>query len=395
MNPKVSIIVPIYNMERYLDRCLRSLLAQTLEDIEIVAVDDGSKDSSLRVLERYARKDPRVKIISKSNAGVSAARNDGVRAASGHYIGFVDPDDWVAADMYAEMYDAALTDNVDIVMCGYIREFGTHSKEKAFPLPHKQTYRMDKVKSGMLRRLIGPLGNETGNPEYLDAWGTVWSKLYRSGLIRGHSLTFTDLSVIGSNEDTLFNLHAFYCAESFQFLNRSYYHYWRANEASITSSYNDALPDRFEKLYGFMEAFIDDKQLAGEYKTALNNRISMNVIGLGLNVMNGGKALPAARKLKEIGALLRRDRIRHSLKRLDAAGSPLIWRVFFLCAKYRLAPAVYLMLAAMDWMRIRKAGRTRIGTGSDLAGGHHHESRRARNHADELLPSNGQKQNTV
>ncbi|CAM4112182.1 glycosyltransferase [Paenibacillus alkaliterrae] len=395
MNPKVSIVVPIYNMEAYLDRCFESLLGQTLTDIEIVAVNDGSSDSSLQLLQDYARHDSRIIVIDKANEGVSAARNDGVMAARGRYIGFVDPDDWVDSDMYEELYRAAVQEDIEIVMCTYIREFDGHSKEKIFQLPHKQTYRADGVRTNMLRRLVGPLKEEVANPEYLDAWGTVWSKLYRAELLKGNHLKFMDLRLIGSNEDTLFNMHAFYYANSFMFLNRPLYHYWRANAASITSTYNPRLAEKFDKLYGSVQSFLLEKQLDDEYKTALNNRICMNVLGLGLNIMSEGPLSSIRKKQKALSRLLHSSRISQSLKKFEVSHCPLIWKVFFLCAKYKFSLAIYFMLTAINWMRINKTGRIKVETGSNLASGHDHESRRIGNHADELLPSNGSKQNSV
>ncbi|RCW42735.1 glycosyltransferase family 2 protein [Paenibacillus prosopidis] len=395
MNPKVSIIVPIFNMEHYLDRCMESLLGQSLTDIEIIAVNDGSNDSSLSILEEYAQKDSRLKIINKENGGVSAARNEGVKAARGQYIGFVDPDDWVNSSMYEAMYQAVVQEDADIVMCTYIREFGTHSKEKTFELPHKQTYRRDDVQAKMLRRLVGPLKEELANPEYLDAWGTVWSKLYRAELLKDNHLKFMDLNVIGSNEDTLFNIHAFYYAKSFIFLNRPYYHYWRANEASITSTHNPMLAEKFDKLYSSILSFITEKQLPNEYKTALNNRICMNVLGLGLNIMSEDKPAAIRKKLRSLNLLLRSNRMRQSLKTFEMSYCPLVWRAFFFCAKIRFSLVIYLMLTAINWMRKRNTGRLNVDNGTNIASGNHNESRRLRNHAHELLPSNGSKENTV
>lgn len=336
MKPKVSIVVPIYNMEDYLDRCLRSLLRQTLTAIEIIAVNDGSQDASLRLLQQYAEHDSRIVIINKANGGVSAARNDGVKAARGQYIGFVDPDDWVDDRMYEELYHAAIQDHIDIAMCTYIREFESHAKEKHFDMPHKQIYRGEEVQAKLLRRLVGPLKEELASPEFLDAWGTVWSKIYRAEWLKDHGFEFMDLSVIGSNEDTLFNIHAFHYAESFIFLNRPFYHYWRANTESITSTYNAKLPEKFDRLYTAMQSFIVEKQLADDYKTAFNNRICMNIIGLGINMMSEGKASSAGKKLKAVHALLHSNRVSESFRQFDTSYCPLIWKVFLLVQNINL-----------------------------------------------------------
>jgi len=113
---KVSIIVPIYNVDKYLGKCLESLINQTLKNIEIICVDDGSVDNSLKILEKYAQQDKRIKVISKSNSGVSDARNMGLENAIGEYIGFIDPDDWIDLDYYEKLYSQAIKYNCDIAV---------------------------------------------------------------------------------------------------------------------------------------------------------------------------------------------------------------------------------------------------------------------------------------
>ena len=104
-NIKVSVIVPVYNCEKYLKKCLDSLVNQTLKDIEIICVNDGSTDNSGRILEEYT--DSRIKIITKENGGLSSARNAGIAVAKGEYLGFVDSDDWVDLDFYEKLYNTA------------------------------------------------------------------------------------------------------------------------------------------------------------------------------------------------------------------------------------------------------------------------------------------------
>ena len=101
--PKISVIVPVYNVEKYLARCLDSIINQTLADIEIICINDGSTDNSLEILNDYAKKDSRIKIIDQTNAGLSCARNAGMQIAQGEYIGFVDSDDWIDLDFYEKL----------------------------------------------------------------------------------------------------------------------------------------------------------------------------------------------------------------------------------------------------------------------------------------------------
>lgn len=115
---KVSIIVPIYNVEKYLKRCLDSLVNQTLNDIEIICINDGSTDGSLEILNEYGRRDDRIVIINQENSGLSATRNKGIDIAKGQFIGFVDSDDWVSKDYFEKLYNSAIQNEAEIAVGG-------------------------------------------------------------------------------------------------------------------------------------------------------------------------------------------------------------------------------------------------------------------------------------
>ena len=114
---KVSVIVPVYNVDKYLEECLDSIVNQTLNDIEIICVNDGSTDGSLKILEDYASKDDRIKIITQENGGLSVARNTGIDVAKGEYLSFVDSDDFIGLEMFDKMYDQAHSQDLDILFC--------------------------------------------------------------------------------------------------------------------------------------------------------------------------------------------------------------------------------------------------------------------------------------
>lgn len=117
MQPTVSVIVPVYNVEKYLARCVDSITSQTYENLDIILVDDGSTDNSGRICGEYAKKDTRIRVIHQKNKGASAARNCGITAASGNYIGFIDSDDWIDKDMYELLVNTAIEHHADIVRC--------------------------------------------------------------------------------------------------------------------------------------------------------------------------------------------------------------------------------------------------------------------------------------
>lgn len=351
MRPKVSIIVPIYNMEKYLSRCLESLLAQTLHNIEIIAINDGSNDLCIKILKEFELRDARIKVIDKPNGGVSSARNKGIQIATGEYIGFVDPDDWVNPIMYEEMYNNALTENADIVMCSYIREFESHSKIKDFNLPNKVYYLNEEVKTNFMRRLIGPINDEIANPEFLDAWGTVWTKLYRANVIVDNNIKFMDLNKIGTNEDTLFNIEASYYSKSFLFINRPFYHYWRENNSSITSGFKPKLINQWMYLFSYIENFLNDKNMKNDYYLALNNRICLNTLGLGLNTISKDNRSSVYQKIKRIRKFLKENRIKNSFRNFNLSQLSMVWRVFYFCAKIRFAAGFYFMLVCIEFLR--------------------------------------------
>ena len=165
---KISIVVPVYNVEVYLERCLESLINQTLKDIEIICVNDGSTDSSLVKLEEYAQKDSRIKIINKQNGGIGAARNSGLEVASGEYIGFVDSDDYVDLNFYEKLYAAAVSNNSDISCATIIRK-RTNSQKYRVHYEKEEVYTelKDKLKACNIPKCC-----------------YVWNKIYKSELIK-------------------------------------------------------------------------------------------------------------------------------------------------------------------------------------------------------------------
>jgi glycosyltransferase involved in cell wall biosynthesis len=130
MNPKISIVVPIYNVEKYLHKCIDSILAQTFTNFELILVNDGSTDNCREICEEYAKNDRRIKVIHKENGGVSSARNAGIEAATGQYIGFIDSDDYIHEKMYEVLYQNAVRYSSDIVVCDYLKVYEDETPEE-------------------------------------------------------------------------------------------------------------------------------------------------------------------------------------------------------------------------------------------------------------------------
>lgn len=166
--PKVSIIVPIYNVEKYLAKCLDSLVNQTLKDIEIICINDGSTDNSLEILKTYALRDSRIKIIDKQNEGLSVTRNIGMSIATGDYIGFIDSDDWVDLDFYEKLYLAISSNDVDIACATIVRKRENSSKYRVF------------YKEQRIYEILEDKLNAINCPKC----SYVWNKLYKADKIK-------------------------------------------------------------------------------------------------------------------------------------------------------------------------------------------------------------------
>lgn len=350
-NVEVSIVVPIYNVEKYLKRCLDSLIKQTFRDIEIIALNNGSTDSSLDILKSYASNDKRIKIINNDNIGVSEARNIGIRKSNGKYIVFVDSDDWIDNDMIESLHKTIINNNCDLVMCTYIREFNDHSKEKVFNLPEVNLYVDDEVKSQLLRKLVGPVGKELATPEYLDALGTVWAKIYKTSILKEKNLSFVDLNEIGSGEDTLFNIYVLNEVNKVILLNKPMYHYWRGNSNSITSRYIPNFIEKRRNYFKYINDFILNNDLGDEFKIALNNRICTSVLGMGLLECSKSNEASLFCKIKNFSAILKEDYIDSAYRSLELKNFTFHWRVFYFFNKYKLSLPSYLMINGIEVLR--------------------------------------------
>ena len=205
MEPKVSVIVPVYKAENYLHRCVDSLLAQTFHDYEILLVDDGSPDMSGEICDEYAKKDSRVRVFHKENGGVSSARQCGMDNARGEYTIHADPDDWVEPEMLEELYKKAKEEDADMVICDYYINYR-----------RKQIYKQQKPKSlnhdAVMRQLL-----------LQQLHGACWNKLVRRKLIEDFGILFPlDMTIW---EDLYVNCCFLMHEVKVYYLGKAFYHY--------------------------------------------------------------------------------------------------------------------------------------------------------------------------
>ena len=339
MNPPIiSIIVPVYNAEKFLVQCLDSLINQTYENIEIICVNDGSTDGSLNIIKNFQALDKRIHCIDKQNQGVSAARNDALQAANGQLVMCVDADDWIEPETVATVAAKLIETDSDVVMWPYVSEKQGRSDVKSI-FPEDLIFQGSEVQNKLHRRFIGLFNEELAHPELADSLCTVWGKLYKTELLK--DFKFIDLNEIGTYEDGFFNLEVFGRVQRAAYINRPMYHYRRTNDGSQTSIYREKLFSQWMHLFDLMQNYIEWNQLGIEYQIALKNRIALSIVGLGLNISSS--EMSKWEKIDALSYILNNPKYREAYKQLKLKWFPIHWKLYYFCAKHRLSIGIYLL----------------------------------------------------
>ena len=253
MQPKVSVIVPVYNVEKYIRKCLDSIVGQTLADIQIILVNDGSKDASGDICREYAAKYANISYYAQENAGSAAARNKGLAHADGEYVGFVDSDDWIEPQMYQRLYETAKENHdVDMVFCRVFEDECHGSREYVFPRPGY--YSRKQIEEELVPYLF-PTVMPAGNFRSI-RWSNV-IRLYKRSLIDQHHIRSCE--GVSNCEDLGFNTEFMLHASSFYYLDSCLYHN-RPNPASQSRNYVVNMWPRTKKLITDMHRFIDPRE---------------------------------------------------------------------------------------------------------------------------------------
>lgn len=243
MKIKVSIIIPCYNVEKYLRQCLDSVVNQTLKDIEIICLNDGSTDSTLEILREYENNDSRIKVISKHNSGYGASMNIGLKTAKGEYIGIVESDDFVELDMFEKLYKTAEENKLDLVRCQYYHYNSKENTNKIFDnswVPQNKVY--------------CPLDDTT---PFLQA-PAIWSNLIKRELIEKNNIRFLETAG-ASYQDTSFAFKLYSSAKRFMMISDALLHYRIDNENSSVNQPNKVYFVNIE--YAEIERWSKEKEI--------------------------------------------------------------------------------------------------------------------------------------
>lgn len=227
MDSLISVIVPIYNVEKYLDRCVDSIINQTYKNLEIILVDDGSPDNCPQMCDDYAKKDSRIKVVHKENGGLSDARNVGMKVATGEYVSFIDSDDYVSLDFYETLLETIVDNDSDIVECGVVKFYENEKFDK---------YNDDlKVTNYDTVDALDGLINENPFKQH------VWNKLYKSNIALDIPYAVGKL-----NEDEFWTYQIFGKAKKVTRINKTMYYYFQRGSSIMGNGYNIKRLDALE-----------------------------------------------------------------------------------------------------------------------------------------------------
>ena len=229
MMPKVTVVVPVFNVEKYLHQCIESLLNQTYRNLEIILVDDGSTDNSGAICDKYRQKDQRIKVIHKCNQGLGFARNSGIKETTSDYVIFMDSDDYADKDMIAELMKPIIDENADTVIGGF-KKVNDEKKVLFTDNYEKKIYRNDAVYNEFFMRI---LGSSPGKHDVVRM--SVWNSVYSMKIIREHNILFPSERVMIS-EDLIFDAMYYKYAQAVSLISSSKYNY-RYNSTSLSEKY--------------------------------------------------------------------------------------------------------------------------------------------------------------
>lgn len=333
MIPKVTVIVPVFKVEKYLDRCVKSLVGQTLKDIEIILVDDASPDNSPAMCDSWAERDERIKVIHKKNEGLGLTRNTGMAIAQGEYVAFVDSDDFVELDMFERLYEECIKNNLDCIYSEFNVE--DYPGFRVVTKPEKLYVGAEEIEKLRLD-IVG------AEPSYISGVKYHCSSckgLYKLDNIKRNGLQFLSERQFIS-EDMLYNLDFLFHSERVKIVPWQLYHYC-LNSTSLTHTYR---ADRWEKQMTMVDV-IKDRYVfhdQNEFKLRLA-RTTIFYLMCATRMERKRNDIGKGMIIKRINYLLHEPKITEILKVYPIWKLPYKWVIYSIAAKYKLSVMVFLL----------------------------------------------------
>lgn len=328
MSDTISVIVPIYNVEKYLDRCVQSLVNQTYKNLEIILVDDGSPDNCPAMCDEYAKKDSRIKVIHKANGGLGFARNSGLDAATGKYFAFIDSDDYVDLDYYEILYKSISSGDYDVALCGMSSE-NNGVKRRGRHIYSGKTFDRGGVMNILLPSMLGAdrFGKNSSGISACKA-------IYRLSLVNDNNIRFVSEREYIS-EDAVFDIELYKYVKS-AIVSEGGGYYYCYNGSSLSHSYK---PDRFEQIKKLCDY---ELRLVEDYpsREICAERIISTFLGNVRAVMKHEaahfvqtKKLSDLRKIKEI---VKDAYLQKIIREYDYSNLPSKQKISCICIKHKL-----------------------------------------------------------
>lgn len=333
----VSVIVPIYNVEKYIDRALVSLEKQTLKEIEIILVDDGSKDNSGKIADEYAAKHENWQCIHQENKGLSGARNTGLEVAKGKYVSFIDPDDYIEPNMIEDMFVKIEAEKSDLVICGHFEEFTSHTNTE-LPCCDEKIIVGDELVSFIAGGKL---------PAY------ACNKMFSNELIKEHKLRFAEGIVV--TEDVIFLCSFLRKAQHCSFLSEPLYHYIR-NSNSICASYYEKQYDFYKAGYAAIDELIADKASPEKTQVLLienQKRFANMAINMLDRIFSIGNRECFSKKRKKLYEVINDQRFLDSVEYMDSSEKR---KLKLIKSKKYFSLSLYEWWKMRVWFRIKYYG---------------------------------------
>ena len=304
---KISIVIPIYNAEDHLQRCVDSVLNQTEKNIEIILVDDGSKDNSIEIFKNYLNQDKRVQLIHQENSGVSAARNRGIEQACGEYIGFIDSDDWIEPNMYECLLREANQASADIVICDArtVYEDGKIQADTITQLSGNQILQKSEFTPSLLLEMAG------------SAWRCIYKNHRYNDKLQKQKTILFPLGVKFS-EDRIFNLYAFGQANKICYIKKAFYNRYMNEKSTVHRFHQDYFEACKKSMDGIEQAIRYAWEDNNELQKVYLSQFITGAIGAICNYYYKTSTLRAAERKKMVKGLCEDSQLRNAIETYGA-----------------------------------------------------------------------------
>lgn len=340
LQPCISIIVPIYNVEQYLERCIQSIRNQTLENIEIILVDDQSPDRCPEMCDVYCKEDSRIKVIHKTNQGLGYARNSGLELATGEYIYFIDSDDYLDKKACERLYKEAKLQDVDICFSGIVLEDENGNQRESVPIYAGKTFKQPEITEKVLAGMMG-LSPEGHDGEQIRM--SAWQGIYKRSFIEKNKLRFPSEREFIS-EDIIFHIDALPKANNLKYIPDCLYKHVVDNPSSLTHKYN---PQRFNKC---TILYLEEVRRISKFSKKEMMKLRAQEMYLGnvrvcIKQIIGQESIKGKKFVKdELKKVVKNSELQTVLKTYPYWKNPIKRAIFSFALKLRCLPIIYLLI---------------------------------------------------